>query len=133
MCDGNVDCQNGRDEESCEEYDSDETYSEEVIDITTTVIPELDSGISEAFFVHLTSQMHFDMLELFFFLFFQDQCIKPCTKILKEVCGSDNVTYGNDCELENAVCTSTELFKVYDGPCQGDIFGGIVGTGKNFS
>ena len=46
MCDGNVDCQNGRDEESCEEYDSDETYSEEVIDITTTVIPELDSGIT---------------------------------------------------------------------------------------
>lgn len=48
------------------------------------------------------------------------------------MCGSDNVTYGNDCELENAVCTSTELFKVYDGPCQGDIFGGIVGTGKKF-
>ena len=47
VCDGNVDCQNGRDEESCEEYDSDENYAEEeVIDITTTVIPELDSGIT---------------------------------------------------------------------------------------
>ena len=44
------------------------------------------------------------------------------------MCGSDNVTYGNDCELDNAVCTSTELFKVYDGPCQGDVFGGISTT-----
>lgn len=45
-------------------------------------------------------------------------CVKPCTKILKPVCGDDGNTYNNICLLENASCNSFKpVYKVKDGPC----------------
>ena len=47
VCDGMVDCQNGQDEADCGDNDSEENdFEDEFIDITTTVIPILESGIT---------------------------------------------------------------------------------------
>ncbi|RMX61254.1 hypothetical protein pdam_00007371 [Pocillopora damicornis] len=46
------------------------------------------------------------------------ECIQECPKVMKEVCGSDNVTYDNECLLKKAACekfTGIEIVK--KGPC----------------
>ncbi|XP_013400720.1 salivary glue protein Sgs-3, partial [Lingula anatina] len=52
----------------------------------------------------------------------QDNCVsKLCPEEYIPVCGSDRRTYGNDCELEIAICLfqnqGTKLSKVGDGEC----------------
>ncbi|KAK1932405.1 Ovoinhibitor [Phytophthora citrophthora] len=46
-------------------------------------------------------------------------CPSICNTLYAPVCGSDGVTYGNDCELEVASCESPEkhIIKVSDGAC----------------
>ena len=43
---------------------------------------------------------------------------KVCVEIYQPVCASDNKTYGNKCELENAQCKNKELKAVRDGACE---------------
>ncbi|RMX61255.1 hypothetical protein pdam_00007370, partial [Pocillopora damicornis] len=46
------------------------------------------------------------------------ECIQECPKVMKEVCGSDNVTYDNECQLKKAACEKyTEIEIVDKGPC----------------
>ena len=48
------------------------------------------------------------------------ECIQECPKVMKEVCGSDNVTYDNECLLKKAACEKyTEIEIVDKGPCTG--------------
>ena len=48
------------------------------------------------------------------------ECIQECPKVMKEVCGSDNVTYDNECQLKKAACEKyTEIEIVDKGPCTG--------------
>ena len=48
-------------------------------------------------------------------------CVCPalCPAVLRPVCGSNGVTYGNLCELKRDVCKKEEFIKVVnEGPCK---------------
>ena len=54
------------------------------------------------------------------------ECIQECPKVMKEVCGSDNVTYDNECLLKKAACEKyTEIEIVDKGPCNQIVWRGI--------
>ena len=48
-------------------------------------------------------------------------CIQPCEKVFSPVCGSDKISYGNMCLLNNAMCSDTSLQLAYNGPCEEEI------------
>jgi hypothetical protein len=45
-------------------------------------------------------------------------CEKPCPRHFKPLCGSDDVTYTNECMLINAMCKDADLLFAYEGPCE---------------
>ena len=50
----------------------------------------------------------------------KSSCIQGCPKIIKQVCGSDNVTYDNTCLLGKTACEKNkEITVVENGRCQG--------------
>ncbi|XP_042858082.1 ovomucoid-like [Penaeus japonicus] len=51
----------------------------------------------------------------------RDNCDRPCPFILQLVCGSDGLTYNNDCILNNAICRDPSLFKEHNGECGDNI------------
>ena len=48
------------------------------------------------------------------------ECIGDCHKVSKPVCGSDGVTYDNECLLQKTACEKNKEIKVVNnGSCQG--------------
>lgn len=47
-----------------------------------------------------------------------DTCVDEfCTRELEQLCGSDKVTYNNQCLFRNAQCHNKALKLAHDGPC----------------
>ena len=48
------------------------------------------------------------------------ECIQGCPLIMRRVCGSDDVTYDNECLLKKTACEkNTEITIVKNGSCEG--------------
>jgi len=48
-----------------------------------------------------------------------ETCLKPCIRMIREVCGSDNKTYANSCLLEIASCENNfTITKKHEGACK---------------
>ncbi|XP_071541362.1 uncharacterized protein [Panulirus ornatus] len=45
------------------------------------------------------------------------KCIQECPFTYAPLCGSDKVTYSNDCTFRNAACQEPNLTKLYNGSC----------------
>jgi coxsackievirus/adenovirus receptor len=51
-----------------------------------------------------------------------------CPRIYRPVCGSDGMTYSNDCELTRCRALDNIVTVAYQGPCQGGLIGGGAGN-----
>ena len=50
----------------------------------------------------------------------KSSCVQGCSKVIKQVCGSDNVTYDNKCLLEKTACEKDKVITVVkNGKCEG--------------
>ncbi|XP_037789447.1 LOW QUALITY PROTEIN: extracellular protease inhibitor 10-like [Penaeus monodon] len=48
----------------------------------------------------------------------EPQCSEACPFNYLPVCGSDGVTYPNQCSLDVAICKNPSIYKAFDGTCE---------------